>query len=215
MQTDLANLRRSYTLKSLEPTDLASDPLEQFRVWFEEAVQAQVLEPNAMILATADAAGHPSARTVLLKELDTYGFVFYTNYESHKAHDLEAHPYACLLFVWLDLERQIRISGRTEKVDAATSEAYFHSRPRGSQIGAWASPQSSVVPDRAFLEGEVARFTAQFGDADPIPLPPHWGGYRVVPERIEFWQGRQNRLHDRLCYYLDADGHWQVERLAP
>jgi pyridoxamine 5'-phosphate oxidase len=213
--TELAALRRSYALQTLSPEDLATDPTEQFQRWFGEAVSSQILEPNAMVLATVNAQNQPLARTVLLKEMDAKGFVFYTNYESQKAQDLAANPHATLLFVWLPLERQIRISGRVEQVDRATSQAYYESRPRGSQIGAWASPQSRVIPDRTVLEAAVERLQQQYGDDQTIPLPPHWGGYRVIPDQIEFWQGRQNRLHDRMRYTRQPDGSWLLERLAP
>ena len=212
---NLAELRRSYALESLLESDVRPHPFEQFRYWFNEALNSSLPEPNAMTLATATAQGHPSARTVLLKGLDERGFVFYTNYESRKGEDLDENPQAALLFTWLELERQIRIEGRVEKVSAAEAEAYFVSRPRGSQIGAWASPQSRVIPDREFLEQKVVEAEASFAGKETLPLPPYWGGYRVIPTEIEFWQGRENRLHDRIVYVLQAEGNWLIERLAP
>lgn len=211
---DLASLRRNYALRSLSEHDVLPDPVEQFQRWFAEALDSQLHEPNAMTLATVNADGQPSARIVLLKNVDSLGFTFFTNYESHKAADLAAQPRAALLFAWLDLERQVRIEGAVEKIDAETSRDYFQSRPRGSQIGAWASPQSRPVADRSVLENAVAALERDYAGQATLPLPPFWGGYRVLPARIEFWQGRENRLHDRILYTREGEG-WRIERLAP
>lgn len=212
---DLTALRENYARQALSETDLLSDPVTQFANWFREAVDSQVREPNAMTLATASRQGRPSARTVLLKGFDTAGFVFYTNYESRKGQELTENPQAALLFTWLDLERQIRIEGLVEKITPAESLAYFQSRPKGSQIGTWASPQSRVIADRSVLEATEAELRSQYAAATNLPLPPFWGGYRLQPDRFEFWQGRPNRLHDRLLYSSQEAGGWSLERLAP
>jgi pyridoxamine 5'-phosphate oxidase len=211
--TQLADLRRSYVLGSLSESDVAPDPISQFQRWFDEAIHAKLPEPNAMTLATVDADGQPSARIVLLKGMDAQGFTFFTNYESRKGLDLAANPRAALLFHWVQLERQVRVEGRVEKVTDAESDDYYASRPLGSRLGAWASEQSREVADRTVLEQREADFRAKFGDNPPRPA--HWGGYRVVPTRIEFWQGRPSRLHDRIAYRLHADGAWQIVRLSP
>lgn len=209
----LADLRREYTLASLDLTEVDPDPFVQFTQWFEEAQRAEVLEPNAMTLATADAAGRPSARVVLLKEVTPRGFVFFTDYRSRKGIELAANPRAGLCFFWKELERQVRIVGTVERLAPEESAAYFGSRPLGSRVGAWASVQSAVIPGRDWLEAEVERVSAAYPDGD-VPLPPHWGGYRVAPEELEFWQGRASRLHDRVRY-LPNGGSWRVERLSP
>jgi pyridoxamine 5'-phosphate oxidase len=209
----LGDLRREYAGAPLEREMLHEDPIEQFAVWFAQAQRAELLEPNAMTLATADVSGRPSARIVLLKLVDARGFVFFTDYRSKKARDLAENPYAALTFLWKELERQVRVRGSVVKVTPEESQAYFTSRPRGSRIAAWASEQSSVLRDRAALEREVAQLTDRFGDGE-IPLPPHWGGYRVVPNEVEFWHGQPDRLHDRFVYRLD-DTTWRIERLSP
>jgi pyridoxamine 5'-phosphate oxidase len=209
----LADLRKTYSLGSLEAADVDRDPVRQFEAWFAQAVEAQLPEPNAMTLATVDADGRPSARIVLIKGVDQRGFTFFTNYESRKGHDLLVNPFASLLFHWVELERQVRIEGRVVKTSEAESDAYFASRPPGSRIGAWASNQSQVIESRAELEAREQDFHARFGDAPP--RPPHWGGYRLVPDAIEFWQGRPSRLHDRLRFTREGDAGWQIVRLSP
>ncbi|AGA79659.1 pyridoxamine 5'-phosphate oxidase [Echinicola vietnamensis] len=210
---DLASIRTEYLLKSLNVNQLEGSPLAQFQLWFDEAVHAKVNEPNAMNLATVNAENRPSARIVLLKGVDS-GFVFYTNYASNKGHELAQNRFAALTFFWPELQRQIRIEGKTEKVSEAISDTYFLSRPRGSQIGAWASPQSQQIPNRDFLEQAEKKMLVRF-EQEPLRRPPHWGGYRLVPDRVEFWQGRQSRLHDRIVYSLDDKGKWEKSRLAP
>jgi pyridoxamine 5'-phosphate oxidase len=205
------DMRRDYSLETLDIDTADPDPLRMLDQWLTRARELSVLEANAMVLATVDQHGHPAARTVLLKDLDDRGLVFFTNYESRKGRDIVANPLAALVFTWLPLERQVRIEGTVEKVTPEESDAYFASRPRGSQIGAVASPQSEPVPDRAWLEARFARLEAH---DDTISRPDTWGGYRVVPRMIEFWQGRRNRLHDRLRYDLTAEG-WHIIRLAP
>ncbi len=209
---DLRGMRTSYEHGELDETQAASQPLKQFEKWFSEAVAHKVPEPNAMTLATVGADGRPSTRIVLVKTFDERGIVFYTNYESQKGHELAAHPQAALQFHWVELERVVRIEGRVEKVSAEESDAYFKVRPIDSRIGAWASPQSQVISSRAVLLANAAKAGARFG-ANP-PRPEHWGGYRLVPDYWEFWQGRKSRLHDRLRYRL-VDGAWVRERLAP
>ena len=212
---NVADLREDYRRATLERADLPDEPLAQFRTWIGAAIADALPEPNAVVVATADPGGRPDARVVLLKAYDARGFVFYTNYESAKGHQLAARPYAALVFNWLAHERQVRIRGPVTRVSRAETAAYFHSRPRGSQLGAWASPQSEVLPDRAPLEARQAELEAAYAKtADPVPVPEHWGGYRVAPEEIEFWQGRSSRLHDRFRY-TRREGTWRVERLAP
>ena len=210
----LAEMRRNYAARALDLADLDANPFAQFDNWMREAIETQVIEPNAMTLATADAAGRPAVRTVLLKGFDERGFVFYSNYESAKARDLAANPKVALLFPWLALERQVSAMGIAKKITAAESLKYFLSRPRESQIGAWASRQSEVISTRALLESKFAEMKARFANGE-IPLPDQWGGYRVTPQSFEFWQGRPNRLHDRFKYTLQSDGSWTIARLMP
>ena len=209
-----AELRREYVNGVLHRRDLLDDPVEMFRKWFADARAAGLLEPNAMTLATAEPGGQTSARTVLLKAFDQKGFVFFTNYGSRKARHIAANPNAALLFPWLGLERQVEIEGRVEKITAAESAAYFLSRPFGSRVGAWISEQSSVVSSRSVLEAKFRSLAAQFARGE-IPKPDWWGGFRLVPQRIEFWQGGPNRIHDRFLYTLQDDGNWRIERLQP
>ena len=210
----LAEMRRNYAARALDLADLDANPFAQFDNWMREAIETQVIEPNAMTLATADAAGRPAVRTVLLKGFDQRGFVFYSNYESAKARDLAANPKVALLFPWLALERQVSAMGVAQKITAVESLKYFLSRPRESQIGAWASRQSEVISTRALLESKFAEMKARFANSE-IPLPEQWGGYRVTPQSFEFWQGRPNRLHDRFKYTLQSDGSWTIARLMP
>ncbi len=213
---NLADLRQEYAQAELDRSHVADDPIEQFRDWFDEVLNSEVEEPNAMTLSTTAADGTPSARIVLLKGLDERGFHFYTNYDSRKGRELDQNPTASLVFLWKPLERQVRVQGSVVRMPPEESTSYFHSRPRGSQLGAWASPQSRVIESRAELEDTLAEVTAEYEDHDEIPRPSHWGGYVVRPTEIEFWQGRPNRLHDRLRYRReDAQGDWTLERLAP
>lgn len=209
----IAHLRKDYTLNGLRKEDVLENPIDQFKRWFAEALASQVLEPNGMVLSTIGRDGYPHGRVVLLKDVDARGFSFYTNYLSHKGDDLAQHPVASLTFWWPELERQIRIIGKVEKVETAESDAYFAVRPRGSQIGAWVSEQSQTIADRKVLEEKWAELEAQFAD-QAVVRPPHWGGYRVLPHQIEFWQGRPSRLHDRLCYTYESN-EWKLERLSP
>ncbi|TFW10607.1 pyridoxamine 5'-phosphate oxidase [Oxalobacteraceae bacterium OM1] len=209
----IADLRKDYSRASLTETDVLPHPVDQFAKWFDEALAAQVPEANAMTLATVNAEGRPSARIVLIKEFDRRGFTWFTNYASRKGNELAQRPHAALLFYWIELERQVRIEGRVERISAAESDAYFHSRPLPSRIGALASQQSRSVADRTVLEAQVAAAEEQYGDHPP--RPEHWGGYRLVPDYLEFWQGRPSRLHDRIVYRLQPDGSWQRERLQP
>lgn len=214
MPPDLTGLRNEYAAHGLRRADLHSAPLEQFGAWFAAALAANIRDVNAMTLATAGADGKPSARIVLLKGFDERGFAFFTNYESEKGRHLEANPFAALVFYWVELERQVRISGAVEKTSREDSAAYFHSRPIGSRLGAWASKQSEVVDARQVLDARLMEMTERYEKGD-VPLPPHWGGYRLKPETYEFWQGRPNRLHDRFRYSRQANGTWLIDRLAP
>ncbi len=209
----VADIRKDYSLQSLREEDVAKDPIEQFGKWWDEAIASEIDEVNAMTLATTTLEGFPSARIVLLKGFSNEGFTFFTNYQSNKGNDMELNPRAALLFFWKEMERQVRIEGTVEKITAEDSDVYFFSRPEGSRIGAWASPQSASITGRDVIENNVAEYTAKFEGAN-IPRPPHWGGYIVRPTRIEFWQGRSSRLHDRILFTLHGD-EWKIERLAP
>jgi pyridoxamine 5'-phosphate oxidase len=209
----LQNLRQDYRSAELLQQDVDQNPIMQFKKWFTDALEAQLYEPNVMTLATSDPYGKPSARIVLLKGFDEHGFNFYTNYNSKKGRELQENPQAALVFFWAELERQVRIEGMVSKLDPEVSEDYFHSRPKGSQIGAIASPQSEVIASRETLEQKVVELQQQYADTE-VPRPEHWGGYLLEPQQIEFWQGRPSRLHDRICYTL-VDGVWIINRLAP
>ncbi len=215
MSQKISDLRKEYTMKGLSEQEVARQPLDQFREWFEAALDSGVPEPNAMHLSTVDEHHRPSSRIVLIKDLEANGIVFYTNYHGRKGRDLAVNPFASLTFFWPELERQVRIEGVVEKTSAGVSDAYFASRPRGSQIGAWVSHQSEYLPSREILDEKQAAYEARFADG-PVPRPPHWGGYRLTPDRVEFWQGRPSRLHDRVVYTLDeATGQWSIGRLSP
>ncbi len=213
MDRSLADIRRDYAGRDLSESDVDPDPIRQFTRWLDDAISAEVTDTNAMVLATVSPEGQPRARTMLLKGVDEEGFVFYTNCRSAKARDLEANPRASLCFLWRELERQVRVEGTVVHVPHEESDAYFATRPRGSQIGAWASPQSEVIPDREALDARARDLDEEHRGRD-VPRPPHWGGYRLLPATIEFWQGRRDRLHDRLRYRLEGD-QWVLERLAP
>ncbi|MBO0841395.1 MAG: pyridoxamine 5'-phosphate oxidase [Sciscionella sp.] len=210
----LPTMRVSYEQGELDESDLQASWTEQLRYWLDQARDAGLAEPNAMVLATADPYGRPSSRTVLCKGIDERGIVFFTNYTSAKSHDLEAMRYASATFPWFAMQRQAHVRGTVEKVSPAETEAYWAGRPRGSQLGAWASPQSTVVSGRGTLDNALAKIERQFADAETVPVPPHWGGWRIRPEVVEFWQGRRDRMHDRLRYRAARDG-WRIERLAP
>ncbi|MFZ6656717.1 pyridoxamine 5'-phosphate oxidase [Undibacterium sp. TJN19] len=209
----IADIRQDYQRASLSESDVVADPITQFGNWFEQALKAEVPETNAMSLSTVNAQGRPSSRIVLIKEFDQRGFCWFTNYDSAKGDDLEINPHAALLFFWIPLERQVRIEGRVEKISAAESDAYFNSRPLGSRQSALASQQSQPIAGREVLEQQLASVIAEYGDQPPRPA--HWGGYRLLPEKIEFWQGRSSRLHDRIVYTRDAQGAWAISRLQP
>jgi pyridoxamine 5'-phosphate oxidase len=212
--TNISAIRRDYKLQQLTEAEAAPSAIDQFTKWWQEATNSNIDEVNAMTLATCTREGVPSARTVLLKGYDATGFVFYTNYESQKGQELAENPRACLLFFWKELERQVRITGLVQKITAAESDVYFNSRPEGSRLGAIASPQSHVVSSREWLDEEMKKTVAAYTDKS-ITRPEHWGGYKIIPVSIEFWQGRPSRLHDRLLYSLTDDGNWKIERLAP
>jgi len=209
---DIAGIRTEYRLQQLKESEVKADPLQQFQDWFKAAMEAKVNEPNAMNLSTVKASGRPSSRIVLLKGVEENGFVFYTNYNSNKGHQLQQHPFASLCFFWPELERQVRIEGKISKVSPAVSDAYFQSRPLASRLGAWASPQSQIIAGRESLEKNLQEVTSKF--TLDIPRPDHWGGYVLIPDYIEFWQGRESRLHDRITYSLDNE-KWSINRLAP
>lgn len=214
MNRDISSIRRDYQMASLEEATCAAAPMDQFEHWWEDAIASNIDEVNAFVLSTVKAGGLPNSRVVLLKGYTPEGFVFFTNYQSAKGQDIESHPIAAMNFFWKELERQVRITGKIEKISKAESEEYFHSRPVGSQVGAWSSPQSRIIPDREFLEHLVAENTEKYKEGI-IPLPPDWGGYIIKPTEMEFWQGRSSRLHDRIQYTLHTDGHWVKVRLAP
>lgn len=214
MDNKIADIRREYQMQTLLEKDVDQDPFLQFNKWWDDAIKSELDEINAMTLATATVNGMPSARIVLLKSVSEEGFVFFTNYNSQKGKELLENPNACLVFFWKELERQIRITGKVKKVSAAESDEYFASRPEGSRIGAWASPQSSIIASREIIEGNIVMYQKQYAD-EKIIRPPHWGGYIVMPSVIEFWQGRPDRLHDRIQYTLNEQGAWKIERLAP
>ena len=214
MNRDISSIRRDYQMASLEEATSAAAPMDQFEHWWEDAIASNIDEVNAFVLSTVKAGGVPNARVVLLKGYTPEGFIFFTNYQSAKGQDIESHPIAAMNFFWKELERQVRITGKIEKISKAESEEYFHSRPVGSQVGAWSSPQSRIIPDREFLEDLVAENTEKYKEGI-IPLPPDWGGYIIKPTEMEFWQGRSSRLHDRIQYTLHADSHWVKVRLAP
>jgi pyridoxamine 5'-phosphate oxidase len=211
--SSIADLRKDYTLNGLRKEDVLKNPIDQFKQWFEEALASEVLEPNGMVLSTIGKDGYPHGRVVLLKDVNSLGFSFYTNYLSHKGEELAQNPVASLTFWWPELERQVRILGKVVKVSESESDTYFGVRPRGSQIGAWVSAQSQIIANREILVEKLATLEAQFAD-QAVPRPAHWGGYRVLPHQIEFWQGRPSRLHDRLCYTYELN-EWKLERLSP
>ncbi|MEM9770143.1 MAG: pyridoxamine 5'-phosphate oxidase [Cyanobacteria bacterium P01_D01_bin.73] len=216
MTLNVADLRQNYTRDGLHEDDVSDRPMQQFALWFAEASETDgIREPNAMILGTVSAAGRPSARVVLLKNFDETGFTFFTNYTSRKGVELLENGFASLVFLWEPLERQVRIEGRVEKIPAAASDDYFHSRPRKSQLGAWASPQSEAIANREILEQNFVELEKKYPEGAEIPRPDHWGGFKVIPDKIEFWQGRPSRLHDRLVFTLQSDDSWRRDRLAP
>jgi pyridoxamine 5'-phosphate oxidase len=211
----ISDIRREYMRETFSEDDAELNPFHQFAKWWKEALDSSIDEVNAMTLATADKDGIPTARIVLLKDYNEQGFVFFTNYLSRKGREISENPHATLLFFWKELERQVRIEGTIIKVDEKESDDYFHSRPLGSKIGAWSSPQSNVISDRSVIEKNVQQYEHQFAGQSLIPRPPHWGGYRVIPSYIEFWQGRESRLHDRIAYQSEGGDTWKIQRLAP
>lgn len=211
---DLHALRQNYSRAELKESEIGNDPIEIFRQWFREATDSDIVEPNAMILATVSADLRTHARTVLLKEITNTGFVFYSNYQSAKAMEIEHSAQISITFLWKELERQVRIEGKAEKISKERSQTYFHSRPRGSQLGAWASPQSEIIASRTILQDNLKALESKYPEGTTIPLPPHWGGYEITADFIEFWQGRPSRLHDRLAFAM-TDGQWDIVRLAP
>ena len=212
--TNIADIRKTYALFSLNEKDVEKNPVQQFNKWWDAAVKSNIDDVNAMTLSTVTAAGSPAARIVLLKGYDQSGFVFFTNYESQKGNELLHNQHACLLFYWKELQRQVRIDGTVTKLTDEENDIYFHSRPEGSRMGAWASPQSRVIKSREVIEANFIKYGKKFEDKK-IPRPPHWGGYRVQPQVVEFWQGRENRLHDRILYSLQKNRQWKIQRLAP
>ncbi|WP_353930290.1 pyridoxamine 5'-phosphate oxidase [Okeanomitos corallinicola TIOX110] len=214
MDKNIADLRKDYALQELSEAEINHNPFIQFKFWFDQAVAAQLPEPNAMTLATSTPDGKPSARMVLLKNFDERGFVLFTNYNSHKGKEITANPHAALVFWWAELERQVRIAGTVEKISDEESDDYFEVRPHNSRLGAWASNQSEVIANREVLEAQLQAFQDKYENKE-VPRPPHWGGFRIIPQEIEFWQGRSSRLHDRLLYTRLNDGGWKIERLSP
>ncbi len=212
---DISNLREQYKLSTLSKADVLENPVDQFKLWLQDAIESESLEPNAMTLATVDSTGKPSARIVLLKEINTEGFIFYTNYASKKANDMAANPNVAIVFNWLELQRQVRVQGSIQKISREHSEKYFHSRPRKSQIGAVVSQQSTSIHSRQVIEEKLELLNQKFEHLEEIPMPEDWGGYMITPDTIEFWQGRRSRLHDRLQYYKDDQNTWKLQRLSP
>lgn len=208
------NLRREYLSRPLHLKNLNPNPMEQLRIWIKDAIDANVIEPNAMVLATADSQGRPSSRTILLKEIDEAGLIFYTNYESRKARELDENPFASFTFYWKELERQLTIDGRVEKISEEHSKTYFSTRPRESQLGAWSSKQGTIIPSREILDKTFEYYKKEFAGKE-VPKPVFWGGYRLIPDRWIFWQGRENRLHDRFLYLREHNDEWRIERLSP